>query len=92
MTQETNYTAESSTSVRIQKMNKMACWTLHGTGRNMYHWEMAGSHLHKGNCRVIHKHYYFCNGTVQVWNIQKVKEWMLLGNACIMPPQGVAKS
>ena len=71
MTQETNYTAESSTSVRIQKMNKMACWTLHGTGRNMYHWEMAASHLHKGNCRVIHKHYYFCNGTVQVYGIYR---------------------
>ena len=56
----------------------------------MYHWEMAASHFHKGNCA-----YSYINTTifvmVQVWSIQKVKEWMLLGNACIMPLQGVAK-
>ena len=55
-----------------------------------YHWEMAASHLHKGNSG-----YSYINTTifvmVQVWSIQKVKEWMLLGNACIMPLQGVAK-
>ena len=41
-------------------MSKIACRMLHGTGRNMYYWEMLASHLHKSN---IHKYYYIdCNG------------------------------
>ena len=36
---------------------------LHGTGRNMFCWEMLASHVHKV-VMVIHKYYYFdCNGT-----------------------------
>ena len=50
ITKETNCTAKSSIPVRIQKINKMASQTSHGTGRNINHWEMAASHLHKGNC------------------------------------------
>ena len=30
-------------------MSKIACRMLHGTGRNMYCWEMLASRLHKGN-------------------------------------------
>ena len=58
---------------------------LQGTGRNMHCWEMLASRLHKGNYGTLYTNTTVLIVMVQVWSIQKVKEYMQLKNAHVMP-------